>query len=86
MNKRVDILWRVWLVGICLAMFGMGIFIRAGMTQWHHGEELIAELDSLVVTAEVLPAQRRHLYRRRSNFIDHSEDILLAYGLQTGRF
>ena len=62
MNKRVDILWRVWLVGICLAMFGMGIFIRAGMTQWHHGEELIAESDSLVVTAEVLPAQRGSIF------------------------
>lgn len=62
MNKRVDILWRVWLVGICLAIFGMGIFIRAGMTQWHHGDELIAESDSLVVTAEVLPAQRGSLF------------------------
>ena len=62
MNKRVDILWRVWLVGICSAIFGMGIFIRAGMTQWHHGDELIAESDSLVVTAEVLPAQRGSLF------------------------
>ena len=62
MNKRVDILWCVWLVGICLAIFGMGIFIRAGMTQWNHGDELIAESDSLVVTAEVLPAQRGSLF------------------------
>ena len=61
MNKRVDIIWRVWLVGIALAIFGGTIFVRAGITQFKHGDKLIAESDSLEVTVEVIPAQRGNI-------------------------
>ena len=61
MNKRVDIIWRVWVIGISLAIFGMVIFGRAGITQYKYGDELIAESDSLEVTVEVIPAQRGNL-------------------------
>ena len=61
MNKRVDIIWRVWVIGIALAIFGLIIFGRAGFTQYKYGDELIAESDSLEVTVEVIPAQRGNL-------------------------
>lgn len=61
MNKRIDIIWRVWVVGIVLAIFGMTIFASAGFTQYKYGDELIAESDSLEVTMEVIPAQRGNL-------------------------
>ena len=61
MNKRVDIIWRVWVVGITLAIFALVIFGRAGITQYKYGDELIAESDSLEVTVEVIPAQRGNL-------------------------
>ena len=61
MNKRVDIIWRVWVVGLALAIFGLTIFARAGFTQYKYGDELIAESDSLEVTMEVIPAQRGNL-------------------------
>ncbi|MEC8757407.1 MAG: hypothetical protein VXX44_05100, partial [Bacteroidota bacterium] len=61
MNKRVDIIWRVWVVGIALAIFALVILGRAGITQYKYGDELIAESDSLEVTVEVIPAQRGNL-------------------------
>ena len=61
MNKRIDIIWRVWVIGVALAFFGLTIFARASLTQYQYGDELVAESDSLEVTVEVIPAQRGNL-------------------------
>lgn len=72
MNKKKEIIWRVWFAVLLLAIFGVAIVFKAASIQIVQGEELRNLSDSLNVFSKTMEPERGNIYSENGDLLSTS--------------
>lgn len=72
MNKKKEIIWRVWFAVLLLAIFGVAIVFKAASIQIVQGEELRNLSDSLNIFSKTIEPERGNIYSENGDLLSTS--------------
>ncbi|NNC94158.1 MAG: transpeptidase family protein [Chitinophagales bacterium] len=75
MNKKKDILWRVYVAFILICIFGVAILAKSVKTQALEGAELKQIADSLTIFHKTIEAERGNIYTENGDLLATSIPI-----------
>jgi cell division protein FtsI (penicillin-binding protein 3) len=61
-NKKREVMIRIYIGFLCIALLGLGILFKAAQTQIKDGPRLIAEADTLTIFQKTVSAERGNIY------------------------
>jgi len=72
MNKKKEIIWRVWFAMLLLVLFGIAIVVKAASIQIVQGEDLRQLADSLTVFSKTIDPERGNIYTENGDLLSTS--------------
>ena len=72
MNKKREIIWRVWFAMFLITLFGLAIIYKAASIQIVQGVELRKLADSLTVFSKEIEPERGNIYTENGDLLSTS--------------